>query len=413
MKIKNRILSVVTLSILSQYAHAIPFTFEGRSLGMGGVSVATADLATAAWANPAMLTNQRPDDDFSLLIGLGAFIRDNDDLITDIDDFQEAESLRRAAENAGDMAQEARAIVDMTSIIAGIDGKVIAPEVTGVAAMGIAFESFAMAVSIRADAIAAGSVTDLSCSPLTDPTCDAVRLKNEITSTDFNILNLEGVLATEIGLSIAKDFQVLDRKVSIGIKPKVVDLTSFTFRESILTIDAGLDTINEEDLKKDLGTFTTVDLGAAIDISESFRAGLNIRNLLTDKFDIDLGVINGVPLTGQLNFDTEARIGVAYHNDFVTLAVDYDLTENQPLLANPAFDNLKTQYLAVGAEFNAFDYVQLRVGAAKNIASGIPDGAKDTALTAGIGLWLGFNLDIAATYTEHAIGGFLQTGFRF
>ena len=63
--------------------HAIPFTFEGRSLGMGGVSVATADLATAAWANPAMLTNQRPNDDFSLLIGVGAFVRDEEDLRTD------------------------------------------------------------------------------------------------------------------------------------------------------------------------------------------------------------------------------------------------------------------------------------------------------------------------------------------
>lgn len=417
MKLKNRILSVITLSLLSQYAHAIPFTFEGRSLGMGGVSVATADLATAAWANPAMLTNQRPDDDFSLLIGLGAFIRDNDDLITDIDNFQSAESRRRAGVNAGTpegALQAVNALTEMTSIIAGIEGKVIAPEVTGVAAMGIAFESFAMAVSIRADAIAAGTVTDLSCSTADDPVgCPLSQMNSEITSTDFNILNLEGVIATEIGLSLAKDFQILERKVSIGIKPKVVDLTSFRFRESIITVEAGLDAINEEDYKKDLGTFTTVDFGAAIDISRSIRAGLNVRNLLTEKFDIDLGTINGVALDGQLNFDTEARIGLAYHNNFVTVAVDYDLTENKPLLANPAFDNLKTQYLAIGAEFNAFDYAQLRVGAAKNIASGIPDGAKNTALTAGVGFWLGFNLDIAATYTEHSLGGFVQTGFRF
>ena len=86
---------------------------------------------------------------------------------------------------------------------------------------------------------------------------------------------------------------------------------------------------------------------------------------------------------------------------------------NKPLLANPNFGDLKTQYLAVGAEFNAFDYAQLRVGASKNLASDIPDGAKDTALTAGVGFWLGFNLDIAATYTEHSLGGFVQTGFRF
>ena len=413
MKLNSKLLSAVALSVFSQASNAIPFSFEGRSLGMGGASVATADLASAAWANPAMLTNQRPGDDFSLLIGVGAFLRDNEDLITDIDSFQDADEIRVAAKNSGDILAEAGALLDMSSIIAGIDGKVIAPEATGVVAMGIAFESFAMAISVRADVIAAGTVTDLSCSLVTDPTCDVVRLTSEITSTNFNILNLEGLFATELGLSFAKDFQVFERKVSIGIKPKIVELTSFTFRESLLTVDAGLDTINKDDVETDIGTFATVDFGAAADVTESIRLGLSVRNLITDDFAVDLGAINGVPLEAILNFDTEARIGAAYHNDFVTVAVDFDLTENEPLLANPAFNKLTTQYLAVGAEFNAFDFMQLRVGAAKNLASGISDGAKDVAYTAGLGFWLGFNLDIAATFNDNEVGGFIQTGFRF
>ncbi|NOQ88188.1 MAG: hypothetical protein GQ550_04625 [Gammaproteobacteria bacterium] len=49
----------------------------------------------------------------------------------------------------------------------------------------------------------------------------------------------------------------------------------------------------------------------------------------------------------------------------------------------------------------------------KNLADGIAADAEDTAITAGIGFWLGFNLDIAATYTENSVGAFLQTGFRF
>ena len=95
------------------------------------------------------------------------------------------------------------------------------------------------------------------------------------------------------------------------------------------------------------------------------------------------------------------------------MAVDYDLTENKPLLANPLYGDLTTQYLAVGAEFNAFDFAQLRIGARKNLASGISDAAKDTALTAGVGFWLGFNLDVAATFTGNSVGAFVQTGFRF
>ena len=401
MKLTSKILSVVLLSVISHTASAIPFTFEGRSLGMGGVSVATADLATAAWANPAMLTNQRPNDDFSLLIGVGAFIRDDDDLITDIKDFQDADDRRQEAINTGDNLGEAVAVLDMRLILRDTEGKVIAPEVSGVAAMGMAFESFAMAVSVRGDVIAAGAVTDLACDVLANPgSCDP----DETFSDQKNILNIEGVLATEIGVSFAKNFQIYNKKVSIGIKPKVVDLQVFTARESIVNASTGAGSIIEEDEQFHLGTFTTFDLGFAVDLSNSFRLGLNLRNLINDKFDV-----KGL----TLNFDTEARIGIAYYNRYLTVAVDYDLLENEPLLANPTFDGLKTRYIAIGAEFNAFKFVKLRVGASKNMASGISDGAKGTSYTAGVGIWLGFNLDIAAIIGDHSAGAFLQTGFQF
>jgi hypothetical protein len=388
MKIQNKLLSVVALSLFSQSALSIPFTVEGRSLGMGGVSTATADLATAAWANPAMLTKQRPNDDFSLLVGIGAFVRDDDDLLTDIDDFQAADSRLKAA---GTVQEAQDATNDMVNIISGIDGKDMAVDVSGVAAMGIAFKTFAMALSIRADAIGAGTVTDLSQTPA------------QVVDPNFNILNLEGVIATEFGVSLAKKFRIHNQRVSLGIKPKIVDLQAFVYRDAILNTNS-LGDVFDKGSKFDLGTFTSFDLGAAVELSDAFRLGLNIRNIITDEFDL-----GGT----RLNFDRNARIGVAYHNRMLTVAVDYDLTENKPLLANPAFDDLKTQYLAVGAEFNAFSFAQLRVGARKNVASGISSGAGDTALTAGVGFWLGFNLDVAAIYTSNSIGGFVQTGFRF
>ncbi len=391
MKIQSKILSAVVLSICSHAAFSIPFTFEGRSLGMGGASVATADLATAAWANPAMLTRQRPNDDFSLLIGVGAFVRDDDDLISDIDDFQAADSRRKTAQATGDVSGEAAAALDMANIIAGIDGKDMAVDASGVAAVGMAFDKFAMALSVRADAIAAGTVTNLSQTPA------------QVVDPNFNTLNLEGVIATEFGVSFAKKFRFYNKRVSLGIKPKLVDLQAFVYRDAILNSNS-LGDVFDDGKKSDLGTFTSFDLGAAVELTDSLRLGLNIRNLLTDEFDL-----GGT----KLNFDTSTRIGLAYHNRMMTLAVDYDLTENKPLLANPVFDDLKTQYLAVGAEFNAFSFAQLRVGARKNLASGISSGAKDTALTAGIGFWLGFNLDVAAIFTNNSVGGFVQTGFRF
>ena len=397
----HKFIAVIVLSAFAQAVQALPFTFEARSLGMGGVAVATADLATAAWANPAMLTNQPVEDDWSLLIGLGAFLRDDDDLESDINDFQDADERREEAVDAIDPAGVLRATLEMRKILGGIDSKIIAVEATPLVAMAISFESFSMAVSARSDVIAAGSVTNISCpAPLIDPNCDP----DELLSDEFNILNLEGVLATEIGVSFAKDFQLWGRKLSIGIKPKIVELDAFTFQESIRTVDADYDLINRDDDKDSLGTFETIDLGLAYDVSDSVRLGLTLHNLLTDEFDLG---------DQTLVMNTEARFGVAYHNDFMVAAIDLDLVENEPLLANDSFVSLKTQYVAIGAEFKASKYLKFRVGASRNVASGISDGAKDTSYTAGVGIWLGFNLDIAAIYNDHSVGVFLQTGFQF
>ena len=374
----KRTLSALAMITVSSTALAAPFTFDARTLGMGGVSVATANLATAAWANPSMLTRQSVEDDFALLIGVGAFIRDNEDLIGDIDDFQDAN-------DRGDQDE-------MANIVTGIEGKVIAPEATVPLALGIAFDSFSMAASVRADAIAGGTVTDISTAPA------------DVLDENFNILNVSGVLATEFAVSFAKDFELWDKRVSVGIKPKIVDLQSFSFSESILTIDAGLDNVTTQDDKVDLGNFPTVDLGLAMDLSENWLLGLNIRNLVTEQFEVG---------AQTLNFDTEAKIGVAYHNNRVTVAMDYDLTENQPLLPGENFSGLKTQNVNIGAEFSAGDYVHLRVGAAQNLAGNISTGAKDTQYTVGIGFWLGFNLDVAFIVTENSAGGMLQTGFSF
>lgn len=399
MKFKNKIVASLSLLMLAPAAYAAPFAFDARSLGMGGVSVATADLATATWTNPAMLTRQQANDDFSLLLGFGAQLRDHDDLISDIDDFQAANNRRDAAMRSGNVTATVEALLDMQQIASGVDGKILSPEMTGMAAVALAFDTFAMAFSVRGDVIAGGTITNISCD-LSLPSCN----RDEILSDQFNILNVEGVLATEFGVSLAKDFWLFDRKVSIGVKPKIVDLQAFTFREAILTVSTGFDNVTNKDVEIDLGTFATVDLGLAMDLTDSIRLGLNLRNLITDDFE----------LGGQiLNFDTQARVGIAYHSQFVTVAVDYDLIENEPLLANKAFDGLTTQYLAVGAEFNAFDFAQLRIGAAKNVANGISEGAKNTVYTAGVGLWLGFNLDVSASFTETSIGVFAQTGFRF
>lgn len=90
----------------------------------------------------------------------------------------------------------------------------------------------------------------------------------------------------------------------------------------------------------------------------------------------------------------------------VTLAADMDLTERKPILTeNPS------KSMSIGAEFDAFNTVQIRAGYQTNLASGSTD---PDLLSVGLGLWLGFNLDVAVVAGEDSsLGGFIQTGFHF
>ena len=118
----KRILSAAFLAVLSGSVDALPFAVEARSLGMGNVRVATADIATAPFANPGMLSFQPSREDFSLLLGVGAFLNDNDGLVDKIDEFQDAYSRGQA----GDAGEALRALGIAQSML----GDVIAPETT-------------------------------------------------------------------------------------------------------------------------------------------------------------------------------------------------------------------------------------------------------------------------------------------
>ena len=386
----KRILSVIVLMLLSHTVQAIPFSVEARSLGMGNVRVATADIATAPFANPAMLSFQPSRDDFSFLVGLGALLNDPDSLIDKIDEFQ-------SAYNAGtgtppNPAELARAL----SIAQSMAGDVIAPETTLALSTGFSGKKWAMALSARADAIAAGTVTDIAQTvpELSDPT--------------RNVLTIEGILTTELGVSVARNFQLMGQKIAVGLKPKYVTVDNAFIRESITTVDTGLGDLLDDNNTIDLGDFTTLDLGIVMGLTKHTQLGLVASNLVAH----EINFINASGDPAKLSFDTQARLGIAYRTDRLTLGADVDLIENDALLTTQNFQALKSQYVSAGGEFN-FKIVQLRIGVQKNIADGIADAAKDPMYTAGVGFWLGFNLDLAVVSRNESLGGFLQAGFRF
>ena len=384
MKYYKRILSAALLAFFSGSADAVPFSVEARSLGMGNVRVATADIATAPFANPGMLSFQPGREDFSLLLGIGAFLNDGDGLVDKIDEFQSAYD----AGQAGNPDEALRALGIAQSML----GDVIAPETTLAFSTGFSGEKWAFALSARADAIAAGTVLTT----------------NPVNPAEYDLV-LEGVLTTELGVSLARNFQVLGQKLAVGLKPKYVTVDNVFISESITTVDTSLGDLLDEKNKTDLGDYTTLDLGLVMGMTKHTQIGLVITNLVSHKIDF----INSANVYSTLSFDTQARLGFAYRTDFLTLGADLDLIETDALLTNQNFQALKSQYFSVGGEFNLLNFMQLRIGAQKNIADGISDAAKENLYTAGIGFWLGFNLDLAVVSQNDSLGGFLQTGFRF
>lgn len=365
--IKKSIGAMIVMAI-AQSAAAAPFGVEARSLGMGNVSVVTSDIATAAFANPGMLAFQKQRDDFSLLLpSIGLYLDDSDGVVDLIDTYQ-------AAEAAGNTADQQAALNQLL-------GKVVSPQVSVATAVGFSGYEYSLAVSARSDIIAAGTVTGV----LPDPT-----------------LIIFGVQTTEVGISLARNFRVGGHKVSAGFTPKIVNVKSVVVNESLSTLDNSASGFLDNSTETDHGEFTTVDAGIVFELSEDIQLGLVAKNLLPDEANT---------LAGKLKFDTELRAGIAYRGGFFTLGADMDISENDPAISSSPGD--KERMLLLGAEFNAFDVAQIRLGMQKNIASGISSQAKKELLTAGVGFWFGFHLDVAVIAGDDVLGGFVQTGFRF
>ena len=388
-------------------AYALPYGFsDARSVAMGNTSVATGGVTTAAFSNPAMLMVNETDDTFALHIGAGAVFIEDGGITDDIDDFQavqeQFDALSKTDTSAGNLQALTDSINAQSQIINNLDGDSLLGRASPNVALIYGGDNFSVAVTAEGNAYASGAVDVVSPLPTNLTPTD---IQTDITNNGGTLaldpdaqLDAIGVITQEIGVSIASNFSLLGMDVSVGVRPKVISAEAISLSENISDFDTE-DII--DDSSKDLGSFTTLDAGIAIGVTESIRVGVVAKNLISET----LTVIDTNSIPREIDFDTQLRVGVSYNTSFMTVAADMDLTETDPVLVEDA-----NKMLALGVELNAFDFVQLRAGYQTNLASGA---SADDLISAGIGLWLGFNLDIAAVVSEDSVGAFVQTGFRF
>jgi hypothetical protein len=132
-----------------------------------------------------------------------------------------------------------------------------------------------------------------------------------------------------------------------------------------------------------------------------------LKNIIPYKLDFKRAPTPGATpvATGDtLTLNPQARLGVSHTNNWSTVALDVDLTRNDP----SGLENA-TRYIALGGELNALGWAQLRAGyridtenSARNITS--------------IGLGLspfGVHADLAVAGNANEIGASFQLGFRY
>ena len=370
--------------------------FDARSVAMGNVSVATGGLTTAAFANPAMLAVNESNDTVAVSLGLGAAFIDNGDVEGDIDDFQAVQDQIDAigTNNAANAAALLPLLNQQIQIINNLNGDSLVARATPNLAIVYGGDTYSFAATVQVNGVASAGIDNITnVTPFADAAAVAAQINGAGLQQPDADLSAFGAVSQEIGLSIARKMSVAGLDLAIGIKPKVVSSEAITYQQSLSTADTA-DIVDET--TTDLGSFTTLDAGMVLDLMDTVRVGVLAKNIISETQSL-----NGF----DIKHDTQLRVGAAFHTSFMTLAADMDLTETDPIL----FED-PSKMLAVGLELNAFDFAQLRFGYQSNIASGADE---DEVLSAGIGLWLGMSLDIAAVKSADSLGAFVQAGFRF
>ncbi len=364
--------SLLALSImgalLASNVSAANKVADARGNAMGNTGVASADYLTAPFYNPALTASYKDEDDFGFFLALGVSANDQDDAISIIDDLQD--NIDDSNQSAIDENLNELDGAEPVQVNAGIGLAIALP--TNVVASNLFVHSYAEIVA----------TTDIT---------------NNYQSSTVDLVAFGYI---ELGLALAKQFQISGEQFSFGITPKYQQMT--TYAQVATVEDFDVDDYDESETTK---SAFNVDLGA-VWYKQDFRVALAIKDLIAQEIDVSDNQGN---IDGTYNLDTQVTVGVAYNTDYFVAAIDADLTKQT------RFENIETnddtQFIRFGIEGNAWGWAQLRAGYEIDLEETL-----DNSITAGIGI-SPFDLvsvDIAGSYAgENQVGASANLAFTF
>lgn len=445
---------LASLMVSTQVA-ALPYqSLTPRLLAMGGVGVASGDETVAALVNPALIASNREAEGFNLVLPvLGRRFSDPDGLLDKMDSYQAAEletALADAVVAYQDLGASSVKIIDFTDEVLEVKAAAQSiadvsqlmldqlQEITGRPVMGeflsaatIRIPNKRLAVSLVMDTrVVAGGVFEFGDEVLlqgiiedANTTADAIDQDqldaleqnpaiagqlfpeedeepvNAVENLTSN-LSSRGAIISEVGLVLSREFVVAGHDVAVGITPKLVKVKTFDY---VLGIDSAR---FDSDLGQREYTDFNLDVGLAKDFANGWRTGLVVNNLLGKTYDTRpfSNVSGRTPVSAEIKIDPQVRLGVSHSSEWLTLAADLDVTENDSV----GFES-STQYFGVGAELQLLDWGQLRAGYRHNLSD-----SDDGMPTLGIGFspfGVAVDLAIAGNGDEQAFS--FQLGFKF
>ncbi|MBJ6136923.1 conjugal transfer protein TraF [Marinobacter litoralis] len=384
---------------------------------MGGTGIAVAAPSAAPSTNPAMMASQQHgwSDDFGLMLpSVNVRAADEEETVDQVDDIQdvidEFQNLDRSSN-----PQEARNLAkDLRERLNNFDKDTVRVD----AGLGLAF-------AIPTGSISVGFMTNANLRATVrgefdeDDNAYLERLENATTAEllvadlDRDLKSRGRILASavvEAGISVAKTIELNNGKsFQLGVTPKYVELRTFQYTETVSSFED--DEFDGDDYQTEKSGFN-LDIGAAYAFGEQneWNAGVVVKNLIP----MELDSAQSRPALEEkytLELNPMVTAGIAHKGAYHVVTAELDLTKKEAF----GYED-DTQWLAVGAEFDAWRYAQLRAGVRHNLASNSDnDGIEEsTQFTAGFGLnVLGARLDIGALYSSADVGAAIEFGAAF
>jgi len=368
-------------------------TYDTRSLALGGTGVAISNTRNAAFLNPAALAEQQDRFAWELPI-ISARLVDEKNLQSDVDslkttangltaaltNFRNAQATLQANPTVANVtAAQASATAAGTALnkfnssISVVGGKALTGGALAGTMLAIPSKRFAFALTLDArvelgaqfNYAAADQATVLNLSTALTA-CGAASTATAATvcqaaasgvGTNGTISGLQsqlvarGVVAKDLGITMAHRFDSL-ANTDIGITPKFTQLRTY---DVVSSAQSGNGITSSSASSENTRSIFNFDIGVAKSLAKSgdadVKAGLVVKDVLSHTVK--------TVLNNDITIKPRATAGVGYTSKLLSYGMDLDLLSNKPMITG--FGS-QSQFLRLGAEFDAWRWAQVRVG---------------------------------------------------